>query len=300
MARPISPRNEASRWDEDSIEPWLEEAEEDEGPTHTLVGRRTFWILLLLALVLLIGVAAGIWLISGREKGAIDIPPPGAELPLVRSSGPWKEPPPEGPAAAGIPVEGQGQILFGTGDGREAPGRIAVEQLPEAPIERPRPAPEPAPPPAEGGPTDLLPENLPEARNTPPAPEPAPPPKPKPAPTPPPAKPKTVDTIVPREAPAPKPAPAPAPKPAAAPAPSAPTGSTVQLGAFSTEARARAAWKTMTTRFSYLAGNEPIISATERDGKTLYRLRVPTANTAAARDICGRLKVAGEGCTVVD
>ena len=38
----------------------------------------------------------------------------------------------------------------------------------------------------------------------------------------------------------------------------------------------------------------------ESDGKTLYRLRAQAAGTAAAKDICGRLRVAGEPCTVVN
>lgn len=274
MARPPSPRDEAQRrgeWDDEDSAPWLAEADEDDGPTHTLVGRRTFWVLLLLALILLLGVAIGIWVISGREKGAIDIPPPGAELPLVRAPGPWKEPPPEDPATAGIPIEGQGQILFGTGDGREQTGRIAVEQLPEAPVERPQSAPAP-----ENAPTDLLPENLPET------PAPAPPPKPQAKA---PEKLEAIEAIVARKAAEAKPA--------------ATGGATLQLGAFSTEARARAAWKTMAQRFSYLAGYEPLVVPTERDGKTLYRLRAATGSSAEARDICGRLKVAGEACTIV-
>lgn len=280
MARMPSPRDEMSGrtpWRDEDVDPWLDEADPDDGPTHTLVGRRTFWFLLLLALALLIGLAIGIWLITGREKGAIDIPPPGAELPLMRSPGAWKELPPEGPATAGIPVEGQGQTLFGTGDGRESTGRIALEQLPEAPIERPQTPPPveetPADDPADA-PTNLLPET--------PKPTPAPEPKPVPKPT-----------------PAPKPEPKPA-TPKAEEAQPAAAGSTLQLGAFSTEARARAAWKVMADRFSYIAGYEPIIASTARDGKTLYRLRIAAPTPAEARDICARLKVAGEACTVVN
>ncbi|MFA7439334.1 MAG: SPOR domain-containing protein [Sphingomonadaceae bacterium] len=283
MARGPSPRDEAGRrddWQEDSTpQPWLDEADDDVTPTHTLVGRGTFWTALLLGALLLIGVAVGLWLIAGREKGAIDVPPPGAELPLVRSPGPWKEPA-TGPGTEGKVVEGQGQARFGTGDGIDPGGRIALEALPEAPVERPRPAPaapaepEPAPTPAEGGPTNLLPATQPET--------PKPVAKPAPAPAP---------------APAPKAAPTPEPAPEASRA--AGNGSILQLGAFSSEARARTAWKNLSERFGYLAGLDPLIQPTVRDGKTLYRLRTGAADQATARDLCARLKVAGESCTIV-
>lgn len=284
MARGPSPRDEAgrreSRAEDTAPQPWLDEADEDTAPTHTLVGRGTFWTTLLLGALLLIGVALGLWLIAGREKGAIDIPPPGAELPLVRSPGPWKEAA-TGPGTEGQVVEGQGQTRFGTGDGIDPGGRIALEALPETPVERPRPAPETpaepesAPTPAEGGPTNLLPA----------APQGTPKPAPKPA--------------TPAPAPATTSKPAPPPKPAAETTPAAGKGSILQLGAFSSETRARTAWKNLSGRFSYLAGLEPIIQPTQRDGKTLYRLRTAAADAAAARDLCARLKVAGEGCTIV-
>ena len=95
---------------------------------------------------------------------------------------------------------------------------------------------------------------------------------------------------------APKAAPAPAPR---APAPAAPAsgGATVQIGAFSSKASANNAWKALSGRFKYLAPLTSSVTATQAGGKTLYRLR---ASGPGARDLCGRLRVAGESCVVVD
>jgi hypothetical protein len=97
-------------------------------------------------------------------------------------------------------------------------------------------------------------------------------------------------------APAPKAAPAPAPK---APAPAAPTagGASIQLGAFSSQAGANNAWKALSGRFKYLAPLTHSVTATQAGGKTLYRLR---AGGPGAKELCGRLRVAGESCVAVD
>ena len=96
----------------------------------------------------------------------------------------------------------------------------------------------------------------------------------------------------------------PQPKTIEAPKPAAPSaggsGQTLQLGAFSSSARAREAFKSLSGRYAYLAGMEPLIVTVASDGKTLYRLRTTAPSPKAARDICGRLKVAGEACSVVD
>jgi hypothetical protein len=98
-------------------------------------------------------------------------------------------------------------------------------------------------------------------------------------------------------APAPKAAPAPAPAPRPAPAAPAAGGATVQLGAFSSQAGANSAWKAMSGRFKYLAPLTHSVTSTQAGGKTLYRLRASGPN---AKDLCGRLRVAGESCVVVD
>ncbi len=77
------------------------------------------------------------------------------------------------------------------------------------------------------------------------------------------------------------------------------SGALVQLGAFPSEGVANAAWTRMSKRFAYLAplGKLVVPFATE-DGKTVYRLRVNAGSNGQAREICGKLKVAGENCFV--
>ena len=99
----------------------------------------------------------------------------------------------------------------------------------------------------------------------------------------------------------PKPTAPPAPvKPAAKPAApsSAPTGGsgTIQLGAFSSQAKANAAWKNLSGRFTFLSGLTQSVVSVQSGDKTLYRLR---ASGGDARDICGRLRTAGESCSVI-
>ena len=118
------------------------------------------------------------------------------------------------------------------------------------------------------------------------------------------AAPEAPLTPAPKQQPAPAPAPAapkqqaPAPAPVAArPAAPAAGGATVQLGAFSSQAGANNAWKALSGRFKYLTPlTHSVIPATV-GGKTLYRLR---ASGPGARDLCGRLRVAGESCVVID
>lgn len=275
MARGPSPSAEAARRrgsaEREAPAPWLEEAEPDEDDTHTLVGRRTL-ILLLLALALLVaGVIAGIVLVSDRSDSPIAVPRVGEPVPVLTAPGPWKVPP-SGEGLDGEPVEGQGQVLFGTGDGRETPAVIDLDALPEEPLPRP------------GGEMDV-------AALEPPAPAPAEPVA-RPAE---PAPPRPAETVVPK--PAPK---LPVPKIVDAPPPEPARGSQLQLGAFSSEGRARAAFKSMAERYPYLAGLSPVIVPVEADGRTLYRLRADAGSVGAARDICGRLKVAGEACAIVD
>ncbi|MBA3676976.1 MAG: SPOR domain-containing protein [Sphingosinicella sp.] len=82
-------------------------------------------------------------------------------------------------------------------------------------------------------------------------------------------------------------------------APRGPAGAagTIQLGAFSNEASANSAWKTLAERFAYLASLNHSIFAVKNGEKTLYRLR---ASGADAASLCGRLRVAGESCVSVN
>ena len=65
----------------------------------------------------------------------------------------------------------------------------------------------------------------------------------------------------------------------------------VQLGAFSSEAAANAAWKRLVERFAYLAPLTHSIVPVEQEERTLYRLRANGPDAAAA---CRRLRAAGE------
>lgn len=93
-------------------------------------------------------------------------------------------------------------------------------------------------------------------------------------------------------APQQRPAPSATPPAASAPARTG-AGGTIQLGAFSSQAAANAAWRALSGRFTYLAPLTHSVSPTESGGRTLYRLR---ASGEGAADICNRLRVAGETC----
>jgi hypothetical protein len=105
---------------------------------------------------------------------------------------------------------------------------------------------------------------------------------------------QTPPAAPPQQAPAPAPKAEPKQEAPAAPAPApAAGGASIQLGAFSSQAGANAAWKAMSGRFRYLAPLTHSVVPVQSGGKTLYRLR---ASGPGAADICGRLKVAGESC----
>lgn len=83
------------------------------------------------------------------------------------------------------------------------------------------------------------------------------------------------------------------------PTPVAASGNAVQLGAFSSNASAQAAWKSMSGRFASLKPlTNSVVTATV-GGKTVYRLRANVASAADANTLCGKLKVAGESCTII-
>ncbi len=75
-------------------------------------------------------------------------------------------------------------------------------------------------------------------------------------------------------------------------------GALVQLGAFGSEAKANQAWVSMTKRFAYLAPLAKSVEAAEVGGATVYRLRANAGGDAAT--VCGKLRVAGENCLVVN
>ena len=91
---------------------------------------------------------------------------------------------------------------------------------------------------------------------------------------------------------------APAPVSASAPGAAVQGGNgAIQLGAFSTEAKANAAWKALSQRFAFLAPLESVVLPARSGDATIYRLRAAAGVNAQA--MCGRLRVAGETCLVV-
>ena len=104
--------------------------------------------------------------------------------------------------------------------------------------------------------------------------------------------------VAPRPAPPVRPA-AGAPAAPAAPANAATGGATIQLGAFASEATAAAAWTSLQGRFSWLANVNRTVESANVNGRIVHRLRANAGSAAAARDFCGRLRIAGENCIVL-
>ncbi|EQA99633.1 hypothetical protein FHS51_000570 [Sphingobium wenxiniae] len=87
-------------------------------------------------------------------------------------------------------------------------------------------------------------------------------------------------------------------KPTATAPKSGGAGGMIQLGAYGSQSGARDAWKRLSKRFAYLEPLVMSVESAEVGGSTVYRLRAAADGQANA--ICGRLKVAGESCIVVN
>lgn len=87
-------------------------------------------------------------------------------------------------------------------------------------------------------------------------------------------------------------------KPVQAAAAPKPGGAMIQLGAYGSQSGAKDAWGRLSKRFAYLAPLAMTVEAAEVGGGTVYRLRA--AAGAQAGMLCGKLKVAGESCLVVN
>ena len=72
----------------------------------------------------------------------------------------------------------------------------------------------------------------------------------------------------------------------------------VQLGAFGSEAKADAAWTSMTARFADLKGMTKQVVVAEVGGSTVYRLRTNAGSNAGT--LCARLKASGANCLPVN
>ncbi len=100
--------------------------------------------------------------------------------------------------------------------------------------------------------------------------------------------------------------PAAPPARAAALPPQAPTAATggvqVQLAAMDAAAGADAEWERLRRRMpELLDGRRPAVVRAERDGRTLYRLRLGGfADTATAIGFCARVRAKGGACSIAD
>lgn len=258
--------------DEDRL-PWLEPVEEEYEEGGIGTGRLIVW---LIAAVVVIGLVAGafFWL-RGSDKAA------SGDGALIRAPDSYYK---ERPGEDAAPVGGD-DIVYSASKGNEVESVIDTSGAAEAPVNVERP--QPAAPVATVAvpPSASAPKVPPAAKSAAPA---------KPAATP------SVDQTLATQAAKPKPVQKPAPKPAVAEASPAKEpssgGSMIQLGAFSSPAKANSAWKNLSGRFSFLSGLAQSVIPVQSGDKTLYRLRASGGN---AGDICRRLRTAGESCSVV-
>lgn len=251
-------RDRVSPADEDRL-PWLEAVEEEYDEGGLTTGKLVMWLVIALVVI---GVITGgfLWMRSGNHAASGD----GA---LIEAPDAYYK---ERPAA--VAAEGGDEIVYSASKGNEVESVIDTSGTAEAPVNIDRPPAEAAAAPAPA------PVSVPAAK-TPPA---------KASAAPVAAPPVEVAKALPK------------PKPVAPPAASellpASGGATIQLGAFSSQAKANAAWKNLAGRFSFLSGLTQSIIPVQSGDKTLYRLRASGGN---ASDLCRRLRTAGESCSVV-
>ena len=225
--------------DDDERLPWLEpgiEDEEDEGLSPVrLLG------FILIALVLLGGVVAGVWLLKNRSTG-------GGEGKLIAApAGDYKVPAREADAKK---FEGEGDASFAASEGVVRDGRIDPSRVPEAPVTATAPAKTRQAVP--GKPSQSVTARVADETNV---------------------RPATAQPVH-------------------------KGGAVIQLGAYGSQSGARDAWTRLSKRFAYLAPLTMSVEPTQVGGSTLYRLRATAG--AQANTLCGKLKVAGESCIVVN
>jgi len=279
--------------------PWLEPVE-DEDDVEEVGGFGGLIIGGLLLLVAIVLVVAGIvWFRHSRAQTA-DI----GTL-IAAPATPYKTRPTD---PGGMEIASAGAVAERTGVGGDINSPIDLTGLPEQPVVGPGSTQGTTPPaPTQPQAAQAQPAQPPVAQAQPtphpaaPAPAPVMPPppalvRPQPAPAP-----TTVASAPVRLKPAPVP-PRPVPvappvRQAAAPAPATDLkGGTIQLGAFSTAAKATSVWKALSSRFGPLAALGMSVNPVQSGSATLYRLR---ASGAGAGKVCAQLRVAGESCSVV-
>ncbi len=266
--------------DEDRL-PWLEPVDEEDVPEGGVAAGKLLGALIaaLVAIGLIIG--GGFWL---KQRGTETASTEPATIPAPADA--YKSKP---ASPGGLQVPGQGDATYAASEGGDPNAKIDMNAVPEEPLKAAAPAPAPA-----------LPATTPVPAAPPPAPKPATvktaarEPKAGTIPT---AKPAPV-AIAAAKPVAPKPAPKPAPVAVATAKPATPAkagGARVQLGAYSSEAKADAAWKKLSGKFAFLGSARQEVVAAKVGGGTVYRLRA----SGAGADACSKLKAAGETCIAV-
>lgn len=86
----------------------------------------------------------------------------------------------------------------------------------------------------------------------------------------------------------------------AAPAGGSGAGSLIQIGAFPDQGGADAAWARITRKVPSVASLGKSVEKGDKNGTILYRLRVNTGSNSQAREICAKIKAAGEPCYIAN
>ena len=81
--------------------------------------------------------------------------------------------------------------------------------------------------------------------------------------------------------------------------PAAPSGPTIQLGAYASTIKADTAWKLLSGRFSQVAALQKSVVTATVGGKSVVRLRA-VGSSEQTRAACAALRAAGESCLVVN
>jgi hypothetical protein len=210
-------------------------------------------------------VIVGGWSVVGHRSGTV---------PVVQADNRPVRVKPDNPG--GMQVAGANEDIM-SGGGDTASGKLSPP--PEAPAPQALRAPPPPVPAPVVSPTVSVPAAAPTA--------------PKP--------------VVLKQAQAQTPVPVPAPDKHVAAAPAEHTASAgkaalVQLAAVSSEAAAKTEWQRLQKRLpDLLDSRQPAISKTERDGRTLWRVRTGGfADVSQATVFCERVRAKGTGCSVAD
>ena len=82
-------------------------------------------------------------------------------------------------------------------------------------------------------------------------------------------------------------------------APAAPSGPTIQLGAYASTVKADTAWKLLSGRFPEVAALKKAVVTATVGGKSIYRLRA-SGSSEQTKAACAALRAAGESCLVVN